>query len=62
MCTVVCLLVGTYYDSVERYCPKKNQWRFVQPMTIERRAVCAAALDNYIYAAGKKVGWAISMA
>ena len=44
---------GTYYDSVERYCPRSNKWVFVQPMSVERRAVCAAALDNYVYAAGK---------
>lgn len=49
---IIDFLLGIYYDSVEKYCPKRNQWRFVQPMTVERRAVYAASLDNYIYAAG----------
>ena len=43
---------GTYYDSVEKYCLRSNKWVFVHSMSVERRAVRAAALENYVYAAG----------
>lgn len=37
-------------DSCEKYCPIKNKWTFIQPMTIDRYAMGVAVLNEKIYA------------
>jgi kelch-like protein 10 len=60
--TVICALSGDIYmivrtgqarqATVERYSPRKNQWRFVAPMNSQRSDGSSCIMDDKIYMVG----------